>query len=389
MSTSQPVLLVPGPIRLRVPALPRARGWEGGARVAGPVVRGFLCSAAAVALLAFALPRLTGASWDEVASLVAGVGMGPLAVLALVWVAGLWVHTPALAAPLPGLSHRGALVLNLSGSCVSNLVPLGGAAGTVVNWRMVRGWGFDSAAFALWAVVSGIADVLLKIALPLLTLTLLVGTGHDAGSFPGGAAYAVIGAVCALFAVAGWAVGDELRLRRVCAGLDRALTALPRLRAPEGGCAEAALTFRRDSGAVLRQGWRRIVAGKLGYAALQALLLLLCLRAVGVSVPVLAVLAALSAERVLSLLAITPGATGFVEVGMVATLVAFGVDPAHAAAGALLYRLFTFGMEIPVGGALLAGWLVTGAEGPGRRRPAGTRATRPAVGPAGPAAVRG
>ena len=68
-----------------------------------------------------------------------------VALLAGVWLAGLWVHTLALTAAMPGLSSRRALFLNLTGSSVSNLLPLGGAAGTVVNYSMSRSWGFTRA----------------------------------------------------------------------------------------------------------------------------------------------------------------------------------------------------------------------------------------------------
>jgi uncharacterized membrane protein YbhN (UPF0104 family) len=44
-------------------------------------------------------------------------------------------------------------------------------------------------------------------------------------------------------------------------------------------------------------------------------------------------------------------------------LVALRVDPTLAAAGVLLYRAFTFGMEIPVGGLSMLAWSM-------RRRPA-------------------
>ena len=45
-----------------------------------------------------------------------------------------------LAAALPGLDLRRGLLLNLSGSAVSNVMPLGGAVGTALNWQMAR-WG--------------------------------------------------------------------------------------------------------------------------------------------------------------------------------------------------------------------------------------------------------
>ena len=53
---------------------------------------------------------------------------------------------------------------------------------------------------------------------------------------------------------------------------------------------------------------------------------------------------------------LTPGAAGIVEVGLTATLLAFPGSALGVTSGVLLYRLITFGLEIPVGGLTLAGW---------------------------------
>jgi uncharacterized membrane protein YbhN (UPF0104 family) len=37
-------------------------------------------------------------------------------------------------------------------------------------------------------------------------------------------------------------------------------------------------------------------------------------------------------------------------------LVTTGLDPVGVVAGVILYRVFLFALEIPVGGALLGGW---------------------------------
>ena len=63
-------------------------------------------------------------------------------------------------------------------------------------------------------------------------------------------------------------------------------------------------------------------------------------------------------ERVLTLIMITPAGTGFVEAGMTGLLIAvFHGDPITTVAGVLIYRAFTFGLEIPVGAANLGLWL--------------------------------
>src|SRR5687767_11451975 len=144
----------------------RAPGGRGGGRAAKLAVSGAL----GVAILAVALPRVAGAEWGDIARALGGLTLAQLGVLTAVWLAGLWAQTPALTAAMPGLSHRRALLLNLTGSFVSNLLPLGGAAGTVANWRMARSWGFTSPAFARWALLTNLVDTLLKLVLPGLAL---------------------------------------------------------------------------------------------------------------------------------------------------------------------------------------------------------------------------
>ena len=158
----------PGPTLMWPRAQLRHRGVD--EDPTGAVTRFALAGGAAAALLALALPRATGAGWHDIAAALSRPTAAQLALLGVLWLAGLCVHTPALTAALPGLSHRRALLLNLSGSFVSNLLPLGGAAGTVVNWRMARTWGFSSGAFGRWAVVTNLSDTLVKLALPGLVL---------------------------------------------------------------------------------------------------------------------------------------------------------------------------------------------------------------------------
>jgi len=128
-------------------------------------VKLLLSGALAAGILAAALPRVAGAGWSDIGTALGRLSLAQLLLLAAVWLAGLWVHTPALTAALPGLSHRRALLLNLTGSFVSNLLPLGGAAGTVANWRMARSWGFASPAFARWAILTNLFDTALKLVL--------------------------------------------------------------------------------------------------------------------------------------------------------------------------------------------------------------------------------
>ena len=93
------------------------------------------------------------------------------------------------------------------------------------------------------------------------------------------------------------------------------------------------------------------------YLASLALLLWGCLTVTGTGLSPAAVLVAFAAERLLTLAGLTPGGAGIVEAGLAGVLVALGGDPVASVAGVLLYRVFTFFIEIPVGGVGLLAWL--------------------------------
>ncbi len=114
---------------------------------------------------------------------------------------------------------------------------------------------------------------------------------------------------------------------------------------------------RQASVDVVRAGWARLSLGMAGYTVLLFVLLLACLQVTGADVPWPVVLLAFCVERLATLIGLTPGGLGLVEIGLASALVAApGVAPAAVAAAVLVYRALTFGLEIPVGGLLLLGW---------------------------------
>ena len=264
---------------------------------------------------------VAGVAWADVAPVLRAVTPGHLGLLAAIWLGGLGIYSTVLAAALPGLGVRRGLLLNLSGSAVANVVPLGGAAATALNWRMVRRWGHTNLAFMSYCVLTNALDVLTKLLLPLVAV----------GAF----VLLSVHVPAALWVVAGGCAGAL-----VLAG-----AALARVR-------ERAGRIR----ALLRRGWARLLPASAGYIAAQVALLLVSLRSVGLHVPLTVVLMAAAVERLGTLVPITPAGTGIAEIGTVAWLVTTGLDPAPVVAGVLLYRVFLVVMEIPLGGVLLAGW---------------------------------
>jgi uncharacterized membrane protein YbhN (UPF0104 family) len=325
------------------------------------VARGLLLTGVAVALLVVVLPRVSGTTWTAIGATLGRLGPGDLAVLAVLWVLGMYAQSFVFAAALPGLGNARAVLLNLSGSSVSNVLPLGGAAGVGVTYAIVRSWGFSRTSFALFAGITNIWDTSSKLVLPAVALLALVLSGEARDStllLAAGTAAAVLAFLVALVVAA---VSSERVAVRAGGRVEHAANAV--LRRVHSSrrvhhLAEWLREARRRSQHLLRKAWPQLTLGIIAYDVMLFVLLLVCLRMLGATAPAVAVFAAFALERLLTLAVVTPGGSGLAESGSAALLVALGVEPATAAAGVLLYRGFILGMEVPVGGVCLLVWLV-------------------------------
>lgn len=314
---------------------------------------------AVAALFVIALPQLSGAPWLQVGHQLQAVRPWALGLLALVWIGGLLLHTFTLTAALPGLSHRRALALSLTGSAIANVLPLGGAAGVALNYRMVRTWGHDRAAFATFTVVTNVWDVLAKLALPLVALPVLWLTGSRVLGHVGGAPIAATAGLTAVLLLVGAVAVSRTATARVGRALDTTGVRVLRLVRVdrEVRIGERLVQLREDCSGLVRSRWPRLTGGMVAYTATLAVLLWGCLHVTGAGLAPQAVLVGFVVERLLTLAGLTPGGAGLVEAGLAAVLVALGGVPVPVVSGVLLYRLFTYGIEIPVGGVSLAAWL--------------------------------
>jgi uncharacterized protein (TIRG00374 family) len=278
---------------------------------------------------------VAGVAWRDVGQVVRQVTVWQLLLLTGLWLAGLVVYSTVLAGAMPGLGARRGLLMNLTGSAVANVMPLGGAVATGLNWRMARRWGHSNGEFLSFCVVTNALDVVMKLILPLVAVGVLVSRSVHVptpvwlGAAGCGVALCVIGIAHVLLLRT--ASPAESRRRRLH---------------------EAARRIRD----VLVTRWRLLLPGSIGYVTAQIALLFCCLTAVGLRPAVSTVVMAAAIERVSTLVPLTPGGTGFAELGTIAWLVAMGLDPVQVVAGVILYRVFLFALEIPVGGVLLGWW---------------------------------
>lgn len=313
----------------------------------------------ALVALTVLVPRATGAAWSTIGAGLRHLSGWQVAGLATLWAAGLLVHSSVLMAVLPGLSRRRALTLNLTGSALANLVPLGGGAGIGLNYVMVTGWGFSRRQFSLLTVLSNVLHLLSKALLPALALLVILVADLEVGR---SLVLGVLAISVVLLAVVGAAASVVLseRAEQLLTGVVRRLAVLLRVRRDPAAAVAVLGGVRVLARDVLGAHWRLMAVSLTGYYLLGGVLLGACLHALGAGLDVRAVLVLFAGERALTALPFTPGGVGLVE-PVITALGAVLAGPQHGTAvvaGILLYRSLVVGLEIPVGGAWLAGWLV-------------------------------
>lgn len=332
-----------------------------------------------VAVFGLAFPRISsyGQQWRVIAALT-WPGMLLVAAAAAGSLAATWAMTWAF---LPRLRFSQAAAVNLGSSAVANTVPAGGAVALGLTWRMLASWGISTQDFVRYTLVSGLWNVLARLGLPVIALLALAISGKPGGVSP---VVAYCGAGALLVVAAG--VRILLRSQRLAlvAGqlLQRAETLGCRLarRQPSQRMTERLLGVRADTCALLaKRGIRLTVATMLASVG-PWLVLLACLRASGLSqvqVSWQASLAAFAIVRLATVLPITPGGMGIVELGLIAPLAAgLGAAPsARIAAAVLLFRAVTYLPSVPLGVLACLWW-----RRPTRHRP--PRSTAMSRGPA-------
>jgi uncharacterized membrane protein YbhN (UPF0104 family) len=319
-------------------------------------------------IFAFVIPAVSNAHYSEIWSEIGRLSWAQVAFLAGIWVVSMLLYTGVLTSTLPGLTHPQALTVNFAGSAVSNVVPFGGAVGVGATYGIEMSWGFRVSAITLSIPVSGVWNVFTKLGLPVLALVLLLAKGSATGNLvvPTLLGLIVLSAAVVVLALV---MRSESLAERIGGLGQRVVTPVARwLRRPAApDVASAVLDFRHRSIGLLRTRWWRLTLWMLAYNLGQFLLLLACVRCIGIGTEELGwveVFAAFAFARLLETIPLTPSGVGFVETGAVAALIGFGGTDAGSLAAVFLFRGFTYLAEIPLGAV---GWLVWGTRRSWRR----------------------
>lgn len=326
------------------------------------VIQAVLGLSGAIAIIAFGLPFFADTTWGQIWHHLSRVGfMTSLELFGLVAL-GLWFYTFTLTGSLPGLSHSKALMMNVAGSSVGNLLPGGGAAGVAVTYLMGRTWGFSRLNISTSIIVSGVWNVLARVALPLLGIAML---SFDQTALPpsvrrGAAVGAVAGLLVLLVFIA--MVVSEKWAGKLGTFLDRWIGDwIARLRRGEkrGQRPDLKAILQDQRGrlaSVTKTGWFPMTVGVTGFLGIYFVLFWRTMDAVGVDIPTPKLFAAYAIGRLLTAVGVTPGGLGITEAGTLAVMVSWGADKPAAAAGVLLFAIFTHIFEVPLGALGWLGW---------------------------------
>jgi uncharacterized protein (TIRG00374 family) len=243
----------------------------------------------------------------------------------------------------------------LAGNAFGRIIPGGVAAAGALQYRMLVRSGLPGSRIASSLTAVSVLLFGAVLALPLLSLPAIAG-GTSVASGLARAAY-LGAAVFVLMLGAGAAVFVWDRpLALVGTAVERAVNATLRRKRPVTDLTDRLLAERDIVRTTFGRRWQAAVLAAAGKSIFDYLALIACLRAVGAEPNPSLVLLAYVAASLLGMLPFTPGGLGFVEAGLVGTLVLAGVGATDAAVATLAYRLVSFWLPIPVGGLAYAGF---------------------------------
>ena len=309
------------------------------------------------AVFVFFLPRI--ADYRDVWDLVQQLGWEEWALLAGATALNLATFPPPWMVTLPGLSYREALAMTQASTALSLVTPAGAAVGMAASYSMLRSWGFAGRPVGLAVAVTGIWNQFANLAFPVVALALLTAEDQDHPALQT-AAIVGVGVLAVALAAFALALSSANRARRIGDLVARLARWVGRIvRKQVGWTGEGLVRFRHSALGLLRRRWHVLTVATLVGHLTVFVLLLTCLRTVGVGASEISwveAFAAWSLVRILGALPLTPGGVGIVELGLSGALVAFGAANADAVTATLLYRALTVLPTLGLGMLAAATW---------------------------------
>jgi putative heme transporter len=304
-----------------------------------------------VATFAFLLPTIADYRdvWDQVQQLSWQWGVALIAATAV----NLVTFAPPWQVVLPGLRFVRAFELTQMSTALSLVVPGGAAAGLAGSYGVLRSWGFQARPITRALTLVGLWNQFLNLLYPILAVFLLTASGAETALL---ATVAFVGVAILGVALTGFVlVLVSNRLAHDVGEQAARLASWARGKLRRGPVAWGGASFERfrlEAGDLLRRRWHALTAVSLLGSLSVFVVLLVSLRAVGVSsdeVTAVEAFAAWSLVRIVASIPITPGGVGIVELGLTTALVAFGGGNAEVVAAVLVYRFLTIVPTLAIG----------------------------------------
>jgi uncharacterized membrane protein YbhN (UPF0104 family) len=322
-----------------------------------------------VFVFVFAIPRF--ASYGDIFDILGTLGAGQL-----VFLLGMALVTTMLAwmmyqISLPGLSFWRAAQLMLSQNLIASTLPAGAPISLGLAYAMIRSYGFGAADLTLMLGVSGIWNTFSKLALPVVSVVVLVAVGNSSAGLVALALIGV-GALLAALAVLALILWKPSMARRCGDLAGRAASWCAHFfhKGPFTTWGDAVVRFRDQTVSVARHRWAALSVTAVAYQLTTFGVFLLSVRFAGVpasSVSTPAVFAVFAFVRLISAIPITPGGLGISEVSYIGFLVAAGASQPEAAAGVLLFRGLTYLLPLPFGVVTYLSWVFTSGKKSSKR----------------------
>lgn len=324
------------------------------------VIQASLSLILVVAIFFFAIPKI--ADYSSVVEAIRDMTPLETASLFAAMVFNLFTYWWQNMASLPGLRLWPAAVCNQTTTTIADTVPAGGYIALGLTYAIYRSWGFSNAAITLSILITGIWNVFMKLALPILALVALTVTGSATSGLAvaAGIGLAVLLASVGIFAAILWRESAARAIGSFFSSVASKVLGVVH-KGPVDDWGDVAVRFRQRSIELVEKRWGILTfTTVLSHLALY-FVLVLSLRAVGVSEQELSwaqILGVFAFGRLVTTIPLTPGGLGLIELSYIGGLILAGrahadvapeVFRAQVAAAVLVFRTLTYGIQIPIG----------------------------------------
>jgi uncharacterized membrane protein YbhN (UPF0104 family) len=324
----------------------------------GKIIQSVIAIVVIVAIFGFWIPQF--ADYSDVWPLLRDLSAAQWFWLAVAQFLNLATYWLVYVASLPGLTFWQACVSVQTNSSIASVLPAGGAFAVGITYQFLGSWGFTPGETTELIGVSGFWNFGVKLLMPVAAVLMLLASGEKSHEL---VVLALIGlAVCIVAGVIiGLALWKESMARSIGRGADHAVSWVLRpFHKNTGDALERMLVdFRTQTIHVARTRWWFLTWSSLASQLAAFLVFTLSMRFVGVTsgqVNLIEMFAAFCFGMLVGSIPVTPGGLGTADAVYIGVVAGAGASHEAAVAGDLLFRFFTYLLQIPIGAITYVVW---------------------------------